>query len=387
MTNHIYVTCATALGEGGLGSHMEFVFDAAKNSGHEATAVGYHTAHDGELRSMARPWWAGFADYTPLRWSPATKVLWESRHFGNMVSRGQFTSPCVIHTFPGYAEQTFCSLKPIRGVGVLEAATTHVVDVYTTTHREHQRMRVHGDVFSTAYVQKITKEYAMADIITVASTLQYDSFRAHGVPTSKLRLSPLGVDTEQFKPVEGQSSFADERASSPFRIVQVGQVSLRKGFHHLLEAVKIIDDPSIEVILVGGIGWRHIKGIVQQYRCRGLNITVAPGAPLPFLRRAHLCVHASLEDGFGLAPLEAMATGVPVIVTDRTGMKDVIRPERDGVVVRTGDVEALAKAIRDLRRDGARRVMLAKAAREASLGYDRREMQKRYAETMRDVWG
>ena len=68
--------------------------------------------------------------------------------------------------------------------------------------------------------------------------------------------------------------------------------------------------------------------------------------PLPLMRSARLFVHASYSDGFGYAPAEALACGVPVIVSEDTGMKDLLAGSGGlGVVVPTGDRQALAEAI------------------------------------------
>ncbi len=78
---------------------------------------------------------------------------------------------------------------------------------------------------------------------------------------------------------------------------------------------------------------------------RDPRIRVAPGDPLPHLRRASLCVHGAYEDGFAYAPAEALASGVPVIVSEDTGMKELIGSEAEGLVVPTGDLDALTSAI------------------------------------------
>jgi glycosyltransferase involved in cell wall biosynthesis len=56
-------------------------------------------------------------------------------------------------------------------------------------------------------------------------------------------------------------------------------------------------------------------------------------------------VHPAYEDGFGYAPAEALATGVPVIVSADTGMKELIEGEDEGLVLPTGDLEVLTEAI------------------------------------------
>ena len=56
-------------------------------------------------------------------------------------------------------------------------------------------------------------------------------------------------------------------------------------------------------------------------------------------------MHPAFEDGFAYAPAEALACGVPVIVSEDTGMKDLIDSPRAGLVIPTGDLDALASAI------------------------------------------
>ena len=58
-----------------------------------------------------------------------------------------------------------------------------------------------------------------------------------------------------------------------------------------------------------------------------------------------LCVHPAYEDGFAYAPAEALASGIPVIVSEDTGMKDLIDPPRTGLILPTGDIDALTAAI------------------------------------------
>ena len=75
------------------------------------------------------------------------------------------------------------------------------------------------------------------------------------------------------------------------------------------------------------------------------RISVRPGDPLTRLRTARLCVHATYEDGFAYAPAEALAAGVPTIVSADTGMKELISEGRNGLVLATGDEQALSEAI------------------------------------------
>jgi glycosyltransferase involved in cell wall biosynthesis len=71
------------------------------------------------------------------------------------------------------------------------------------------------------------------------------------------------------------------------------------------------------------------------------------GDPLEVLRPAHVFVHPTFEDGFGYAPMEALSVGVPVIVTDQTGMAEHVQEGTNGAIIPAGDVDALADRLRE----------------------------------------
>ena len=104
-------------------------------------------------------------------------------------------------------------------------------------------------------------------------------------------------------------------------------------------------------VLVGGAslvgGWKTpgMRRFISEACARDPRITVSPGDPLPHLRAARLFVHPAYEDGFAYAPAEALACGVPVLVSEDTGMKDLIEPGVTGLILPTGDVSSLTESM------------------------------------------
>jgi glycosyltransferase involved in cell wall biosynthesis len=72
----------------------------------------------------------------------------------------------------------------------------------------------------------------------------------------------------------------------------------------------------------------------------------------------------SVEDAFGLVTLEAMASGLPVVVTDHVGASELISNRKDGMIVPAGDAESLAAAIAELVEHDDMRRTLGSAARK-----------------------
>jgi glycosyltransferase involved in cell wall biosynthesis len=73
-----------------------------------------------------------------------------------------------------------------------------------------------------------------------------------------------------------------------------------------------------------------------------------PSDPLAHLQQADVLVHPSWEDGFAYAPMEALACGVKVIVTEDTGMKEHVQQGETGYVVPTGDWRAILECLKRL---------------------------------------
>ena len=111
----------------------------------------------------------------------------------------------------------------------------------------------------------------------------------------------------------------------------------------MLEALRALGPDRAELEIAGSTGTRSAHRLFRRLRA-GLQVTMQPQDPVPVYRRAELLVFPSLHDGFGFAVAEAMACGLPVIVTSNTGASDWVTPEC-GWVVAPGDADGLAGAI------------------------------------------
>jgi colanic acid/amylovoran biosynthesis glycosyltransferase len=188
-----------------------------------------------------------------------------------------------------------------------------------------------------------------------------------------------------------------ERAPNPIpRILSVGALKARKGFHTLVAAVALLHRQGVRVRL------DHAGRIVSPpYRAqldeaiRSGNLSdfvsihgrVEPEQLQALYRDADVFVLASEHDGprfegLGLAYLEALSHGVPVIGSEQSGATDVIRPGFNGLLVPPGNPERLAAAIATLLED---RQLVANIQRHASESIDPFAWQKVGAR-MDEVW-
>jgi glycosyltransferase involved in cell wall biosynthesis len=202
---------------------------------------------------------------------------------------------------------------------------------------------------------RLDQEIADASRIFVLSTHQAASFLEEGVTPDRLIQLHLGVDVDMFRPVMSANGHKG------LRVLFVGQLTQRKGLSYLLDAFKLASIRDSELILVGQpVG--DALAILQRWKSIR-HIPHIPRDQLPAIyREADVFVLPSLIEGFPLTALEAMACGLPVILSENTFGRDVITDGVDGFVVPIRDSEAIADRLLVLAKDPALRKSMGEAA-------------------------
>lgn len=178
--------------------------------------------------------------------------------------------------------------------------------------------------------KKTKKECEIADFILVASQFVFYGLVEQGVNPNKIIFIPYGSDLTKFKPMQ--------RNDNVFRIIQIG-LSLRKGVQYLLEAYKQLNLKNSELLLIGKIG-EDVKRIMAKYDGFYQHIDYVPNSELPlYYGNSSVFVLPSILEGSSLCIYEAMACGLPVIVTKNCG--SVARDGKDGFIIPTGGVQDL----------------------------------------------
>jgi glycosyltransferase involved in cell wall biosynthesis len=247
--------------------------------------------------------------------------------------------------FAGKSLRTFRKAARLGAVRLeLVAPNSHVQNVSRLHARAAADCGLADSWLNQAQIRKTLREYALADQIYVHSEYVRQSFLDAGIPAEKLVRTVLHPDS-RFVPPQRRPE------DDTLRIVYVGRVEMTKGIALLFEAFNRLSVSNVELRLVGGWSTRSVRRQLQSRIAQDPRITVQPGDPLPVLQKADVFVHPSYEDGFGYAPMEALACGVPVVVTEDTGMKEYVRDGVNGFVVPTGSVDAIVAALQRLARN------------------------------------
>jgi glycosyltransferase involved in cell wall biosynthesis len=274
---------------------------------------------------------------TPLRWNLKAMTFLELNLFD------YFASKCVGDYSPVYASQgaalnVFQEAKKRRLKTTLIARTLHV-DLVWELHKEEAGILGYDyEWLGTALKNKILQEYSLADTIIVASKLTYQSFIDAGIDQGKLRYFPVGIDRNYFKR-------KNSKGDSTFRILYVGRLCPQKGIHYLIRAFKELGLPGAELLLFGSTATRAEKEWLDRLIDKDKNIKLSSGDSASAYEQSSLLVHPSLNDNTAQSVYEALAYGLPVVVTENTGAKEAIEEPSNGFVIPVRDVKAIKEKI------------------------------------------
>jgi len=225
----------------------------------------------------------------------------------------------------------------------------------------------------------IRRIWRAADTVVAKSAQEIEMIQAAD-PAVDCLLIPNGVDVSRFKPIHPAPD------DGPLKLLCVGRLIERKGQRHLIEAVKRLTDAGldIELDLVGTGDARSANeaqvarlGLGDRVRFSGY---VTREKIAEHYAGAHVFVLPSYNEGMSVALLEAMASGLAVVVTPTGGTSELIEPEINGLVFDWGDVDALASHLRRLTQDRSvvRRMGQAARQRASEFSWDRAAL--RYVE-------
>jgi glycosyltransferase involved in cell wall biosynthesis len=191
------------------------------------------------------------------------------------------------------------------------------------------------------------------DLFVAISSDITDELRALDVPDHRIARIPNGVDVDRFRPPRG-------RRGRNYRVIATGRLAPEKRLASIARRWPRVRErcPAAQLVIVGDGPERPRLEAFDGVEVLGPRDDVAG-----MLRSAAVYVSASEAEGLSNSLLEAMASGLPCVVTDVGGVRDVVRDGNDGVVVPADDLDALVDAVARLLPDRSRRAALGRAAR------------------------
>lgn len=216
-------------------------------------------------------------------------------------------------------KNSFLLVKKYKGICILDLAQIHVYDLKIIRHKYAFLKNEWGNDFLFEKIQKIKlMEYDLADIILVISIKMKVSLLKACISPNKILLIYLGFDPHVFY----RKIQYPVTVNYSLKLIFVGNLSEAKGITFLLKLMERLTDFPISLTLIGSNALSFsgrtnhpnisFSGILDQ-------LSVAD-----YLRNADVFVFPSYLDSWGMAVIEAMACGLPVIVSEEVGASECI---------------------------------------------------------------
>jgi glycosyltransferase involved in cell wall biosynthesis len=216
---------------------------------------------------------------------------------------------------------------------------------------------------------------AAAHIISISEATKRDLQSAYHVPGDRITVIAHGVDASFHPRSSAEITAVKQRYQLPSDyLLAVGTIHPRKNYGVLAEALRAVEQAALphRLVIAGKRGWLADQ-VDQAVDASGMRhrvqfIDYVPQADLPALYSgAALFCFPSRYEGFGLPALEAMACGVPAIVSDRGSLPEVAGDA--ATIVDPTDANALGAAMVKLLRDGAARARLVERGRKRAAAF------------------
>lgn len=249
---------------------------------------------------------------------------WLIKHLKN-------SEPGILHSWNGNSHQLFRELKSRDWLKCLERSCPHNMF-------QHEIISAEADFLNIKYfkdkaaLERETEELYLSDIIVAPSQYSANSYSDPEL-IKKIRVNHLGANLH----FRGR-----EKRNSSLVVLMVGNNFLRKGTHYLIEAFKMIDRADAELWIRGDVPEVYRNQIYDK-RIKIIP-PLLPEKLVKLYQDADVFVQPSIDEGFGMTVLEALSFGLPLVVTENVGAKDILNSEVS-ITVPIRNPEALARAI------------------------------------------
>ena len=268
----------------------------------------------------------------------------------------------------GFTEVVISTPGPV-GLSALLAAKLlglKTAGIYHTDFPQYVRILTDDSWMETLTWNYMQWFYEQMDTVFVNSEDYRKALEARGIEAGRIHILPRGLDTELFHPSRRDAGFWKLRGlvDGEIGLLYAGRVSKEKKLDLFATLVRKLREEGLPVrALVVGHGpyaaeWKASfpEAIFTGY-LSGLDLATAYAS-------ADIFVFPSTTDTFGNVILEAQASGLPCIVSDQGGPRELVSDGGEGFVTRGGDLAALCDAVRKVCIDTDMRARMSQAARQ-----------------------
>ncbi|MHA3775034.1 glycosyltransferase [Verrucomicrobiota bacterium sgz303538] len=281
----------------------------------------------------------------------------------------------------GFTELIISTPGPV-GVTALLAAQLfglRTSGIYHTDFPQYVRILTEDSQLETLTWNYMRWFYDQLDLFYVNSEAYRRAWINRGIKPEKIQILPRGLDTSLFDAGRRDTSFWQSRGVPPGKTVllYVGRVSKEKDLDVIAAAWQRLRGNGSALAFVGD--GPYLPELKQTLPDAVFTGTLAGQELARAFASADVFLFPSTTDTFGNVVLEALASGLPNVVSDQGGPKDLIEHGITGFVTRALDVEDFTAHVERLAKDGEMRARMSAAARRAV-------QERNWAEAGRRFW-
>lgn len=268
------------------------------------------------------------------------------------------------------------------GLAAARLLGLELTGIYQTDIPMHVRFLTASPTLEEMSARYVHWFFGQTDRLYVPTQSSRDELEARGVPSARMRLLPSGVDRTQFGPARRDPAIWERFGlGARFKFLYVGRISEERNLDGLLRAFMGFLESGLEADLVVVGDGPYLSDLQSRYRRPEILFTgFRDGEELAKVyASADLFLYPTEADGSGTAVLEAMASGLPVVVSRAGGSRELVETLGGGQVVDTRQPGELRRAMTELFLDPEARARLAASAVDSSSGYD-------WDHTLRALW-
>lgn len=236
-------------------------------------------------------------------------------------------------------------------------------------------------LWKTKYEKVVREELKYVDYFFSPSNIVSKSLEYCGVDKRKIRLVPYGVNIEKFDFIKKIN-----KMNKPLNLIYVGQISYRKGLHHLLKIVTRYKSTEVRILLAGAYNKDNdiVKKYINKDNVEFLGFVTRDVLAQKY-QEADLFVFPTLGEGYGMVVLEALSTGTPVLISNLAGGNDAIEDYKNGLVYEAGSEDSLERAINWFIEHRNLLPKMSEEAHKTALNFTWGQYHKLYAENILNI--
>jgi glycosyltransferase involved in cell wall biosynthesis len=260
----------------------------------------------------------------------------------------------IVHCWPSGALETLKAAREQGMKSVLERPNSHTRYAFETVRRECARLGItlparHSHAFDQRRLAREESEFALADKLLCPSKSVAKTFLDRGFEPEKLALCRYGADAQPSAELKNNGRSHDD---GPFRMVFLGTCDPRKGLHYALDAWLRSKACEQGKFYIGGKFLKAYRTLLaDKLKHPSVEELGFVGDVSTLLRKCHVLVLPSIEEGSALVTYEAQLCGCVLLVSSASGA--YCRHGENALVHDVGDVDTLREHIDTLAFDRA----------------------------------